>query len=119
VIRRRLNQRDAEEVAQRQRIRRTPRDAALRVDALEVANQQQADIDPRRQPRSAHLLGVERRTLRFREVVKSTLTQQLIQSRVERVTRGCREVRHRHPHGRLSVALAFAHRHAQSLVPLQ
>src|SRR5476651_1701084 len=68
--------------------------------------------------RPAHRLGVERCTLRFGEIVEPLLAQQLIQARVERVTRGCREVRRRHPHSRLSVALAFAHRHVQSLVQL-
>jgi hypothetical protein len=40
------------------------------------------------------------------------LPQQLIQPRVERVTRGRQEIRRCHPHTRLSIAFPFAHRHA-------
>ena len=40
VIRRRLFQTDAQKLAQGKRVRRTPRDPALRVDAFEGANQQ-------------------------------------------------------------------------------
>ncbi|MGE5244498.1 MAG: hypothetical protein ACM3SQ_09760 [Betaproteobacteria bacterium] len=40
-------------VAQRQRIRRAPGDAALRLDAFEVPDQQQLDMDARRQTGTA------------------------------------------------------------------
>ena len=92
-------------------------DAALRVDALEVANQQQPGLDPRRQAGPAHRFGVERGALSFCEVVELMLARQLIQSRIERVAGGGREIRPCHPHRRLSIACAFAHRHGQSLVP--
>jgi catechol 2,3-dioxygenase-like lactoylglutathione lyase family enzyme len=51
VIGRRLVQPDAEKIAQRQRIRRAPRDAGLRVNPFEVADEQQAEIDAWRQVR--------------------------------------------------------------------
>ena len=44
VIGRRLMQGEAEKVAQRERIARPPRDAALGVEALEIANQQQPEV---------------------------------------------------------------------------
>jgi hypothetical protein len=50
VIRRRGVQADTEEVAQGERIRRATHDAGFRVDALEVANQEQPEIDPGGKP---------------------------------------------------------------------
>jgi hypothetical protein len=47
------------ERTQRQRISAPPGNAALRIDALEVPDQQQPEIDPRRQRWPAQLLGVE------------------------------------------------------------
>src|SRR5215470_18114531 len=46
VIGRGLRQHQAEKVAQRKRIGSAPGDPALGVDAFEVANQQQSEIDP-------------------------------------------------------------------------
>src|SRR5438093_7433003 len=40
---------DAEKIAQRQQVRRAPGDAAFGVNALEIPDQQQPEIDPRRQ----------------------------------------------------------------------
>jgi hypothetical protein len=68
-------------------------------------------LDPRRQARPTHRVGVEPGALGFRKS-SNMLAQQLIQSGVERVTRRCREVRRRDPHARLSRAFTFAHRHA-------
>jgi len=77
-----------------------------------LANQEQPEIDPRRQPGPAHGGGVERRALRFGEVVESIRAQQLIQSSVERVTRRRRQIRRGDPHRWLPLALSFAHRHS-------
>jgi len=63
-----------------------------------------------------HGVGVERRTLTLGEVVEPMLAQQLIQSRVERVTRRRHQLRRRHPHRRLPHAFAFSHCHARSVV---
>jgi hypothetical protein len=49
MVRRRVFQTDAEKIAQCERVRRAPRDAPLRVDALEIANQEQPKIALRRQ----------------------------------------------------------------------
>ena len=113
MIRRRLGEGEAQEVAERQRIRRAPRDGALRVQPFEVPDQQQPEVDPRRQPRPAHRLGVKRRAPRLGEVIKATVTQQLIQPRVKRMTGRRRQLGRRHPHGRLSIARSFAHRHGR------
>ena len=63
------------ETADRQRIGRPPRDAALRVDAFEVADQQQPEIPARRQTRPAHDRGVELATLVFDEPVEAVRVQ--------------------------------------------
>ena len=47
----------AQEAAQRQRIGGPPRDAALRIDALEVPDQQQPEVGARRQTRAAHVVA--------------------------------------------------------------
>src|SRR6516164_4555935 len=116
VIGRRLRQHQAEKVAQRKRIGSAPGDPALGVDAFEVANQQQSEIDPGGASWGGHRGGVEAGTLRFDEGVEAVLSQQLIQPTIEGMTRGRRQVRRRHPHRRLSVAFSFAHRHGRSVV---
>lgn len=63
-------------------VSRTPRDAALRIDTLEIANQQQPKIHPRWQTWPAHCFRVERDALGFGEVVEPVLGQQLIHSPV-------------------------------------
>ena len=85
VVRRRLVQTDAQKIAQRQRIRRAPSDPALRVDAFEIADQRQPEVDPRWQARAAHRLGIEWLALTFDEIIEVVLGQQLIQPRVERM----------------------------------
>ena len=55
------------------------RRSVLGVDAFEVANQQQSELDPGGQAGAAHRGGVEAGTLRFDEVVEAVLSQQLIQ----------------------------------------
>jgi hypothetical protein len=47
--------------------------------------------------------------LGFGEIVESVLTQQRIQLSVKGVTRRGRQVGDFNPHGRLAIALAFAH----------
>ena len=64
---------NAEKVAQRQRVRRAPRDAALGVDALEVADQQQPEVDARRQTRAGPSSRRRRLAQRFDEVVEALL----------------------------------------------
>jgi hypothetical protein len=116
MIRRGTVQAHTEEVPQRERVGRAPRDAPLRIEAFEIADQQQAEIDPGRQARAAHRVGIELGALRFGELVELLLAQQLIQARVKRMTGGRRQVRRGDPHGWLSGAFPFAHCHAHSVV---
>lgn len=107
VIRRRVVQRQAEEVPQRQRIGRPPRDTAFRVQALEAADEQQPKVDARRHARPSHRVRVEPRAGGLCEVVKSLVRQQSIQARVERMTHRRGQVGRRHPHRWLPIAIAF------------
>ena len=71
MVRRRLRQHQPEKLAQRKRIGRTPRDRALRVQAFEIADQQQPEVAARRQAgpalvRVESLRTVLRRTRRSR-----------------------------------------------------
>src|SRR5438874_92013 len=47
MIRRGLGKRDTQKIPERQRVRRPPRNGALRIEPLEVSDQQQSEIDPR------------------------------------------------------------------------
>ena len=84
MVRRRLRQHQTEELAQRKRIGRSPGDGALRVQAFEVANQQQPKVAPGRQPRPA-VVGVDRLTEPFDVPVEIMRVEDLIQSRVKRM----------------------------------
>lgn len=107
VVRGRLVQSDTQKIAQRQRVRRTAGDAALGVDALEITDQQQPKIDPRRQSRPAYRLRIKAASLGFGKIVEPVLAQQLIQATIKRLACGRRQVRRRDPHRRLSIAFAF------------
>jgi hypothetical protein len=69
----------AEEFAQRQGIAAAPADAALRVDALKIADQKHAEIAARRDRFAAELFGVERSTQVFDVAVKAALAQDFLQ----------------------------------------
>ena len=84
VIGRCLGQHQSEKRAQPKRIRGTPRNGTLGVQAFEIADQQQAEVAARRQARSA-LVRVEPLAQSFNEVVEVVLVENLIQSCVERV----------------------------------
>src|SRR5213593_3927189 len=99
------------EAAHGQRVRGAPRDAALGVQALEVADQQQAEVSPRRQSWPAHHRRVELLTLLLREPIEAGLLQDRVQSSVERMAGGNRQLSRRNPHRSL-FARALAHRHA-------
>ena len=112
VIGGRLMERQAHETADRQGVGGPPRDAALRVDAFEVPDEQQPEILARRQTRPSHDRGIERATLVFREPVEAVRVQDRVQSRVERMPRRRRQVRRDDPQRRL-VSLSRPHRHAR------
>ena len=100
MIRRRLRQHQSEKLAQRKRIRGTPRNGALGIQAFEIADQQQAEVAARRQARSA-LVRIESLAQSFDISVEVVLIENLIQSRVERMGGTARQVLGRHPHRRL------------------
>ena len=114
VLGRRLLEAQSQEPAERQRIGGPPRNAALRVDALEIADQQQAEVGTRRQAGPAHLRRIERRALRFHEVVEPVLVEDLIQALIERVATGLRQLIGRDPQRRCPRSiLAPSHGHAE------
>jgi hypothetical protein len=78
MIRRRVRQHQPEKLTQRKRIRRPPRDHALGVQPFEIADQQQPEIAPGRQPRPA-TVGVESLAQAFDEAVEIVLVEDLIQ----------------------------------------
>src|SRR5688500_14695239 len=94
----------------------TPDDTALGVDALEIADQQQPKVDPRRQPGPAHRLRMKTiaRPRRNRRIHARAAAD----SRTDR-TGGWRSLAGRSsgPTRRLSIAFALAHRHGPSVVP--
>jgi hypothetical protein len=77
AIRRRLGQDPPEKLAQRKRVRGTPRDGALGIQPFEIADRQQPEIAPRGQPRPA-LVGVEARAQSFHVPVEVVLLEELI-----------------------------------------
>ena len=116
MLRRRLVEAQPQEPAERQRIGGPPRDAALRIKAFEVPDQEQPEVGPRQQAWTADR-GVERRALRFHEGVKPVLVEHLIQSLIERVPTSPGQRIRGNPQPRRSRAvLATTHGHAGSLV---
>jgi hypothetical protein len=112
MIRRRLGQHQPEKLAERKGIRGAPRDGALGVQAFEVADQQQAKVAPGRQTRPADLVGVESLAERLDVVIEARVVEDMIQSCVERVRGGPRQIVCRDPHRRLlRPPSSFAHRH--------
>ena len=117
VVGRGLVQREVQKLADAQRVGGAPRDRPFRVQAFEVAEQQQPEIAARRQTRPADSVGVERRALRFDEGIEVRLVERAIQALVKRVPCALRQICGGHPHRRLArPAPSFAHRHARSVV---
>ena len=110
MIRGRFVQSQAQEVTHGQRVGCPPGDAALRVEAFEVADQQQAEVPTWGQAGPAHHRRVERAALLLDKPIKPGRIEDRVQPHVERVARGYRQLRRGNPHWCL-LALAFAHRH--------
>src|SRR5205809_2993567 len=104
-------------MAQRQRIRRPPRDATLPLNPFEIPDQQQAKIPPWRQRRTPHRLRVEALTLPLYKLVEPTLLQQLVQPLVERMCHRPRPLRLGNPilFLRFPLLRSSSHLHARSL----
>ena len=111
VIRRGLAQGVAQKPPQGERVGDPPGDAPLRAQALEVADQEHAEIDPRRDARPAQRLRVIRCAPGFHKPVKPMGRQQLIQLRVKRTPRRLRQRVGRHPHLLLLTLGSSTHRH--------
>ena len=107
MVRRRLVQREVQEVPDTQRVRRTPRDRALRVQSLEVAEQQQPKVATRCQTRATHIVGIEFRALPLGEGVEPRLVEHAIQPLIKGMPGALREIRRRDPHGRLTFRFRF------------
>ena len=82
-IRCRFIQREVQKLANRERVRGTPGDAELRVDALEVADQQQPKVHAGRQTRAPHRLVVKRAARPFHELVELLLVEQGVQAAIK------------------------------------
>ena len=112
MVRRRLVQRVSLELPQRQRVGRPPRDSSLRIQALEVADQQRAKIDARSHtgPTVGALL-VELRAQPLHLRVELMLVQDLVQPVVERIRRRLDHILGRDPQILLPLPFSGSHCH--------
>ena len=110
MIRHGIFEAESHEAPHRQRVRRAPRDAALRINAFEVPNQQQPKVATRRQTRAAQHGRVKDSTGVFDERVEAVGIQQRVQSRVEGMPWRDRQIRRGDPQPRL-LGVASAHGH--------
>src|ERR1700744_3518016 len=115
MLRRRLAHRHTEEAAQTEAVGTTPGDAALAVDPLEVADQEHAEIDARRNRIPAHVVGVMRPAQRFDMAIEARVAKEAIELVVEDVAGGLRQIRGRDPEFPLLFARTAAHAHVDSL----
>ena len=105
VVGHRLGGAQAQELAERQAVGAAPLQAALAVDALEVADQVHPEVAARRQRRPAPLAGVVGRALPLGEAVEPGLDQDRLQPVVEGVPRRARQLRPAEHQVGLSLAL--------------
>ena len=118
VIGRGLGQPQAQELADRQRVGGAPGDPTLRVETFEVSDQQQPEVPAGGKTGSSHHGGVERPAVLFNKPVEARGVENLVQSHIERMARGQRQLGRGNPHRRL-FALAFAHRHGSQCTILR
>jgi hypothetical protein len=112
VVGRRLVKRQPNETADGQGIGGTPCDAALRVDAFEVSDEQQSEILAWHQARTPHDRSIEPATPILHEPIEVVCVQHGVQSRVEGMPRRRRQVGRGDPQRRL-VGFSRAHGHAR------
>src|ERR1019366_7939066 len=118
VIRRALIQSDSQKPPQPERIRRPPGNAALRIDPLEIAQQQQAEIHSRRQRGPAVVGGVEYRALLLYKLIELLAVEEFIEALIKRMRRTLSQLVVSDPKIFLPLAvLASAHRPNQSSKP--
>ena len=117
VFRRDFVQAQAQKPTKGERVGGAPRDPALRVDTLEVPNQQQPEVRAWCQTRAAEHRRIERSALRFDEFIEGVRVQDSIQALVERVPAGRRQLISRNPQSRCAGSvLTTTHGHAVSVV---
>jgi hypothetical protein len=92
VIRHGIRRGKPEELAERPAVGAPPRDRPVRLQALEVADEQHPEEDARRHARPPHRLGVVRSTQLLDQCVEAVLGQQPIQRGIERMAGGLRQV---------------------------
>ncbi len=83
MVRRGLVQLQVQKLPNTQRVGGALGDRALRVQAFEVAQQQQPEIPPRRQTRATDVVGIERGALRVNERVDAPVVEHAVQPLVE------------------------------------
>src|SRR5882672_11334917 len=101
---------NAEELRQRTAVAATPGDAALRADALEVAHEDHAKVDARRNRWPTELGGVIRLAAFFDPAIKVGFGQHLVQFLIERMPRRFRQLGGGDPKP-LLFTFAFTQRH--------
>ena len=110
MVRGRVFQAQPQEGAHGQRVGGPPRNAALRIEAFKIADQQETEIPSGRQAGTAHHRGIEAAALRLGKPVELRRVQDLIQPRIERMSGRARQVRRRDPQWRL-LGFSCTHRH--------
>ncbi|QDU44674.1 hypothetical protein Mal52_31600 [Symmachiella dynata] len=96
MIRRRFVLAITQESRQRAAVRTPPSDAALRIDALEVTNEQHAKVNPRRNPRPTNVVGIKRFAPLLDKVIEVAGSKDRVEFVVENVLRHIRQRPGRH-----------------------
>ena len=91
-----------------------PGDAALAAEALEVAHQQQPEVDAGRNTGPAQAVVIIRLAEPFDELVEAGFSQQLVELAIEDMPCGSRQLVHRNPKGGLPFLVAVSQRHRRS-----
>ncbi len=115
VVGRLLRQRNAQKLPQGKAVGASPRDAALRADALVIADQQHAKGNARRNGRPAEMGVIVRLTHLLDRAIKVRLRQQPVEFPVENVSCRFRQACGGHPHFLLFLSM-FSPRHRHSLL---
>ena len=110
-----LHERDAEKLTQRKAVGTAPRDAALRADALVIADQQHAKVNSRRNGWPAEMSVIVRLAHFLDRAIEVRLRQQPAEFPVEYVSYRFRRTRGRHPHFLLFLSM-FSRRHRHRLL---
>ena len=105
-----------EKLPQLQAVSTTPCDAALRIDALEVADKDHAEVHTRRNARTTTFF-VKRLAQLLSKVVELPITEHTIQSVVKHMPDRGRQLRRRHPQFRLPLRTTLTKSHLLLSIP--